>query len=111
MSNTKFTPGPWFVCNETDVFTGIGAQNAQVVKSSLSDGWQIADCSQGLTFVESGEEAALSHDEDKANAALIAAAPDLYGALEKMLAISGGVEQGSSVYEFAVAALTKARGE
>ncbi len=74
---SKFTPGPWFVCNGTDVFTGLGAVNSQGCAASINDGWQIADCSIGVTFTSDGQESHLSMSENMANAALIAAAPDL----------------------------------
>jgi len=110
---TKFTPGPWTVCNVTDVFTEIGGENRAGIKADSNDGWQIADCNVGITFV-GGEECELSLAEKRANAHLIAAAPELYAAL-KRLTEYGNVFRyrigERNPYEQAVAALRKARGE
>lgn len=72
----KGTPGPWLRMNGTDVFTGLNSTNASGIKSDKTDGWQIADCSVGKTFVD-GEYVELSTSEQIANARLIAAAPEL----------------------------------
>lgn len=72
----KGTPGPWLRMNGTDVFTGLNSINASGIKSDKTDGWQIADCSVGKTFVD-GEYVELSTSEQIANARLIAAAPEL----------------------------------
>ncbi|WP_145257070.1 hypothetical protein [Pseudomonas sp. DE0157] len=76
MTKHKHTPGPWEVLNETEVFTGLGADSGDGVKALSSDGWMIADCGDCLTFTEIGP-AELSRDLRRANAKLIAAAPDL----------------------------------
>lgn len=61
----KFTPAPWTVHNTGDVFTGLGAQNAEGIEAPSNDGWHIADCDMGGLCLE----------EVRANAHLIAAAP------------------------------------
>ncbi|CRN07950.1 hypothetical protein PYEL_38040 [Pseudomonas sp. URMO17WK12:I11] len=76
MTNHKHTPGPWEVLNETEVFTGLGADSGDGVKALPSDGWMIADCGDCVTFTEIGQ-AELSRDLRRVNAKLIAAAPDL----------------------------------
>lgn len=81
---TNFTPGPWCVCNSTDIFTDLGAINAAGCASSHNDGWQIADCNVGLTSVKGAGWERLTLEEQKANARLIAAAPALYEALEAL---------------------------
>ena len=74
MTKHKHTPGPWEVLNETEVFTGLGADSGDGVKALPSDGWMIADCGGCVTFSEAGP-AELSLDLRRANAKLIAAAP------------------------------------
>ncbi|MFT8234845.1 hypothetical protein ACLNBI_25280 [Pseudomonas guariconensis] len=74
MTKHKHTPGPWEVLNETEVFTGLGADSGDGVKALPSDGWMIADCVGCVTFSEVGP-VELSLDLRRANAKLIAAAP------------------------------------
>jgi hypothetical protein len=76
MSAFKGTPGPWQVVNGTDVFTRLGALNAAGVEAARNDGWHIADCYMWETETDEGPET-LSIAEKRANARLIAAAPDL----------------------------------
>lgn len=86
MSSSKHTPGPWEVLNETEVFTGLGADSGDGVKALPSDGWMIADCGDCVTFTEIGP-AELSRDLRRANAKLIAAAPDLLSITQRFLAL------------------------
>lgn len=72
---SKHTPAPWITCNTSDVFTKLGAPNAEGTNAPLNDGWMIADCDAG----------SLSLAEVKANARLIAAAPDGLAAALKAL--------------------------
>jgi len=73
MSKPTFTtPGPWEVLNTVDIFTRLGAPDAFGTNAPSNDGWHIADCDMG----------GLQIDEVRANAHLIAAAPDLYEALD-----------------------------
>lgn len=74
MTKHKHTPGPWEVLNETEVFTGLGADSGDGLKALPSDGWMVADCGDCVTFTEIGP-AELSRDLRRANAKLIAAAP------------------------------------
>ncbi|WP_063912549.1 MULTISPECIES: hypothetical protein [Pseudomonas] len=74
MTKYKHTPGPWEVLNETEVFTGLGADSGDGVKALPSDGWMIADCGGCVTFSEVGP-AELSLGLRRANAKLIAATP------------------------------------
>ncbi len=82
----KHTPGPWEVKNDLTIFSALGADSGDGYKSHSTDGWQIADCSESLTFVDGGAME-LGHEVKKANARLIAAAPDLLEALEMALNI------------------------
>ena len=68
---SKHTTGPWVIRNGSDIFTPLGAANAEGIEAPSNDGWMIADCDMG----------SLSFDEVTANARLIAAAPDLLEAL------------------------------
>jgi hypothetical protein len=109
-----FTKGPWDAVNGTDIFTALGAVNAAGVKADDNDGWQVADCDVSATFVD-GHLTVLSLDEKRANAALIAAAPELYEALSAALLVLGGQDMTKqsliSALESGTAALAKARGE
>jgi hypothetical protein len=71
----KITPWPWERLNGTDVFTVSGATNRAGVKADENDGWLIASCYGGITFVD-GEPQELSYEEQRANAEFIAHAPD-----------------------------------
>jgi len=86
----KFTPGPWVRMNVTDVFT------------DGKSGQQIADCMPNI---------AVSINELAANAALIAAAPELYEALEWAYRVHGEHGGPLGLGVAMKAALEKARGE
>ena len=70
-----FTPGPWVVFNGVDIFTTErhGKEN---------DGHQIADC---YVDYSSADDCGIDMGKAEANAHLIAAAPDMYEALEALL--------------------------
>ena len=84
MKAKSFTPGPWHVENGKDVFTALGAPNADGVCTESNDAWQIADCEHFMSYI-GGYEYELSSAEQRANARLIAAAPELYAALQVMV--------------------------
>lgn len=67
----KATPGPWEVCNGTDVFTSLGAENKDGIKANHNDGWYIAKANEGTTTV-GDEEVSPSYSEQNANARFIA---------------------------------------
>lgn len=110
MSELKHTPGPWEVLNQTEVFTALGADSGDGVKALTSDGWMVADCGDSLTFSEAGF-VELGLDVRKANAKLIAAAPDLLEALEAMVSWAsspiGDVECPDLLARTAIAKATK----
>ena len=107
----KFTPGPWQrFDNGGQAGSGhvYGEHYAARVWGPRGPGYGlVADCHQGRT------------DEDLANAKLVAAAPDLYDALDTLVAIVGMTafkhESQRSVLQdavdLAIAALKEARGE
>lgn len=106
VSETRFTPGPWKALTNGNTFN-----SATVVTSKdAADGWvcEVFDDSDSCTL------------PDEANAHLIAAAPELYDALETLLDINdNGGPFGGELYqdrvvrsiECARKALAKARGE
>lgn len=76
MSETKFTPGPWFVDADFYVYGGDGGK----IKGEYFDGVE-------FPLVCDAESDSRDRTENKANAALIAAAPELYRELEKHCAL------------------------
>lgn len=97
MSETKFTPGPWRVEITEDGSNGF-AHKWPII---LSETQQIVGTEGLFSDIET----------DRANAALIAAAPDLYKAL-KMASESAGFQYMTYETRDAItAALAKARGE
>lgn len=95
MPATKFTPGPWAHVVKMDGFTAVGARTliARVFSEALRD-----------------------HENEAANARLIAAAPDLHAALTDLLKASGPAfsrEDGFFIAarEKALSVLAKAEGK
>lgn len=98
MSETRFTPGPWEL---TQQYLGMGTctLGTQI--------WQ--QMGYRIAFTE-GQNVGAS--TELANARLIAAAPDLYAALESILQYCAPLsEQQDQSRLSAFAALAKARGE
>jgi hypothetical protein len=71
---SKFTPGPRETKNGHDIFTRLGAENASSERCDENDGWHIADVQM---------DDRLSWPEQRANARLIAAAPNMHAELVK----------------------------
>ena len=92
----KFTPGPWLIGED----------------QCVDETWSIVTTSGGSIIANVNDR----HDR-KANAHLIAAAPDLYEALEKLRSYSDAIAAGRINYRpgdhiaVADAALAKARGQ
>lgn len=112
---SKHTPGPWEVINSTGVFSALGADSGDGTFSDSTDGWNICDCSVGATAV-GGEYVELGFDVQKANARLVAAAPDLLEALEAMVEYVDRMHQIGHIQRpvqssEACAAISKAKGE
>lgn len=96
MSDTKFTPGPWFVSSANKEDYEIGIQSA------IGYQWHVCDVCDDMP------------DDHVANAHLIAAAPELYDALEGLLQnykYNKRKGLGISPIMKAQKALAKARGE
>jgi hypothetical protein len=100
MSETKFTPGPWFVKRQNPSPT---TGEWMIVGSKPGYLAEIRNCGSG---------------DVQANANLIAAAPDMYDALKELCRYADdsndcqyGTLSTRLVKDIAEAALTKARGE
>jgi hypothetical protein len=102
MSETKFTPAPWSIR---------GADTRWVVSPSKTNmPWYVAEVIGGCDHDGSGL------DRQNANAHLIAAAPELYEALEQLMTVCTryGIADFPEIqaeHVAAVLALAKARGE
>lgn len=97
MSDTKFTPGPWSL--NSKVKTAINSESKHVAM---------------VNYFESMTKSMLTDDEHTANANLIAAAPEMYQALElciNAMPIAGDSEKQDYARITAIDALAKARGE
>jgi hypothetical protein len=84
----KHTPGPWFLDDDGRIF-------------------DTPDRGQLVAEVATADPAEPPAEEDVANARLIAAAPDLLAALEKVVAIS---DRKHDAWDEARAAIAKAEG-
>ncbi|MCP4645789.1 MAG: hypothetical protein GY851_35415 [bacterium] len=81
MAEHTHTPGPYEVKNLTDVFGPLGGDSGDGMAADPNDGWLVADCSAGVTFA-GNMETELGFDVQKANARLLATAPDMLAMLE-----------------------------
>lgn len=121
MSDTEFTPGPWFVHDFTELF-------GERKKSPISNVTVSCSTPDSITVANMGSALTGTVAEALANANLIAAAPDLYDALTESLAFAEYADSGACTYcgglaginidcrvcqwhDKATAALAKARGE
>lgn len=100
-SGVGFTDGPWFL-EGTDV----------MARRHGADGAEMIACAYGF---ENSRGKVVTTKESRANARLIAAAPDLYEALQDCAAVCAGETSSKggliAALERARAALKKARGE
>ncbi|MCY1299991.1 hypothetical protein D9M71_67300 [compost metagenome] len=103
----KHTPGPWEVVGQ-HVYTKLGAVNAHGSKASESDGWNIATICPWACTNADDEDEDMPVTEVMANAALIAAAPDLLEALEAVVRVA---DRATDEFDMARAAIAKARGK
>lgn len=108
MSEEKFTKGPWFVDADFYVYGGDGRKN----QGKYFDGVE-------FPLVCGVESDSRDRTENKANAALIAAAPEMYDLLEHYLDLIQKANDGDAVSEQKIfeqsadieKVLKKARGE
>lgn len=108
----KGTPGPWSI--------NTGARNQQFIRAARADDLKyiarIHPMGSGVAYHD-GDEPEVASEEAKANANLIAAAPDLSAALEDMILLRDQVLRMESTGDellrvsAARAAIAKARGE
>ena len=119
MSDTNFTPGPWVVENGGDIFGPLGGDSGDGIDCDGNDGWQVAEVGHYSASVD-GELMELGDGPRLANIALIKAAPELFEALEIMLADyweaskewdKENQEYATTVIDQSRAALAKARGK
>ena len=120
-----FTKGPWHII-DGNIFSELGADSGDGLNADPRDGWHIASIGDCETFV--GDElVSLGRDVKRANAQLIAAAPDLLESLENLLDAYSKPDQrmccsgyecgcmGSTIYDqaehYARAAISRAKGE
>lgn len=110
MSETKFTPGPWFID---------GSGNISNTVKAVTGEWQLGEYAETVCSYQSAlGPGTHTHDAEvensTANAHLIAAAPELYEALEQAFSVLER-EYGRAVADvnmpLALPALAKARGE
>lgn len=104
MSETKFTPGPWRTVRPSDNPTKLYVRDC---------GGLIAEGPFPSHYEGQDERFAKEVDQYEANARLIAAAPELYEALDQILDDMGndGLSCCQAAKDQARAALAKARGE
>jgi len=93
----KHTPGPW----------NIGSSDLPVSRMSIHCKGHKDSCHSTVALMVSRGVIGISHDEEFANARLIAAAPDLLDVLEELVAEFGVC----GLTEKARAAIAKATGE
>ena len=94
MTKTKHTPGPWFVFNGVDIFTETGAENANGVFADDNDGWHIA--TDGRITKVDGIFQEMEYLEKRANAVLIASAPEMLELLKELCQL---VKESARIYD------------
>ena len=101
----KWTPGPW----------NIGSSDLPVSRMSIHCKGHKDSCHSTVALMVSRGVIGISHDEEFANARLIAAAPDLLKALEDCVAVMdrelAGLKAIQPELSSARAAIAKATGE
>ena len=115
MSETKWTPGPWVwrSISMNDGNYGVSAVSVPIVIASVHNAASFGDMIAGALKRGGGELRQDDNATQRANARLIAAAPELYEALDQILDDMGndGLSCCQAAKDQARAALAKARGE
>lgn len=114
--STKFTPGPWAIDWYECVASSSDAKELKHEGVKTGDVFWRMPKSIGPITAEHSHWGGLMLDVEAADAHLVAAAPDLYEALERTLSWLAGYQGGACLrpdgpYDQARAALAKARGE
>ena len=103
--DAKYTPGPW----------NIGSSDLPVSRMSIHCKGHKDSCHSTVALMVSRGVIGISHDEEFANARLIAAAPDLLEALKDCVAVMdrelAGLKAIQPELSSARAAIAKATGE
>lgn len=115
MSETKWTPGPWEYVPSTEHH---GPYVSGPWGGDICDCYTMTDTS-GWSVRNGGTSRPVNHQGDMAdaNARMIASAPDLYEALEKLMSVpivadyAGDNEHLDAAISAARAALSRAKGE
>jgi hypothetical protein len=106
MSEPKWTPGPWRKKTNGNIGNSIEAQSGRQAHAD-DDGMRIVATYQECT---ASDQYAAQEENRAANGNLIAAAPELYEALEECASHAGG-DIGDIDWAMVRATLVKARGE
>ena len=85
MSETKFTPGPWHCSIEHTVWSEMVKHIIYSGDNPLDGKKEICIIYSCRSYCSETTEINKQFEEQKANAHLIAAAPDLYAALDKLI--------------------------
>lgn len=110
MSEFKGTPGPWiasdYYCDSTTIIDGSGFSVADAPRCIILQGWS----DKGFQHWGDSSEAHrwISEQEQRSNAKLIAAAPDLLEALQEVLRVA---DRATDEFDMARAAIAKALGQ
>jgi len=78
ITETHFTPGPWWFEEDCDELVIVGPRKG-CIRNGKNPAWEMCKIDNSCMWDEGKTEF-----EDRANAELIAAAPDLYAVLEMM---------------------------
>lgn len=112
MTDTKFTPGPWSVAADYDNKLHVCSPWNDRVKPKNSDTYGSYLGAHICEVPHQGEDApVVTLTQAKANAHLIAAAPELYEALDLFIDWMNEEEGAHALCDKGRAALAKARGE